>query len=58
MNTIEHCNGCIAGCILFDHYNNGDCPCSECVVKPMCDNRCNDFNVFIKSMTMILLREK
>jgi hypothetical protein len=52
---MSYCEGCLSytGCYLiaysclFDFYNNeGQCPCSNCIVKCMCEVNCEDFNKF------------
>ena len=53
----NHCNGCcsLSHDLPFAHthicayhiYNtNAECPCAHCVVKVMCDLRCDKFEVF------------
>lgn len=51
----NYCIGCLSytGCYittyrcLFDHYNDkGQCPCSNCIIKCMCDVPCEDFSDF------------
>ena len=49
----EHCKGCPSntyykdGSCKFNAYNDcGQCPCSVCIVKVMCQDVCDDFNKF------------
>jgi len=55
----ENCNGCIIyefvesknlRCGLSVKNFNGECPCSECVVKMMCSEECVDFKWFAKRL--------
>ena len=54
MDISKHCDGCMSlvhNDILdicgFCNYNqNGECPCTLCVVKVMCDTSCDVFDVF------------
>ena len=45
----EHCNGCATlfyrgGYCDYRYANvNGICPCTQCIVKAMCDIDCEDF---------------
>ena len=52
--TINHCIGCsayifddslsiISYCSFRKYNDNGTCPCSECVVKMMCNDPCSGF---------------
>lgn len=54
---MDYCDGCFSyvysvsrGKILycsFKEYNEeGQCPCTTCVVKVMCEHACNDYHVF------------
>ena len=55
----EYCKGCCVympdgdphdiGCTLFDSNNKGQCPCSKCIVKVMCEEPCEDYEQFRKS---------
>jgi len=31
-------------CRIFNEENT--CPCGECIIKPMCSERCSDWNVW------------
>lgn len=64
LNTLENCNGCksfetqlyykgylITMCILYQENYRGECPCTNCVVKVICDkensNLCQKLRNFI-----------
>jgi len=34
-------------CPYIERNNNGACPCTKCIVKTMCRQRCEPFDVFI-----------
>jgi hypothetical protein len=43
----EKCKGCHAGprhCVFSDNIPN-DCPCQECLVKVVCKNTCDEFDI-------------
>ena len=50
----DHCVGCISYiaskydlyCLYSRYSTNGECPCSECVIKVMCKDPCNEFENF------------
>jgi hypothetical protein len=55
----ECCKGCYTflkdltlpdpGC-AHNHFNlNGECPCTECIIKVMCSESCSDYDAFSKS---------
>lgn len=55
----DYCNGCCTltylnrfdtetRCTYVDYNNKGQCPCTLCVVKMMCDQHCPFFDVFKK----------
>jgi hypothetical protein len=52
---VNYCEGCLSytGCYLiaysclFDFYNDeGQCPCTLCIIKVMCEDVCDDFTHF------------
>lgn len=54
---MNYCEGCFSYiystdtgemlCCMFKVFNDeGQCPCTLCVVKMMCENACNDYHVF------------
>ena len=54
---INYCKGCITytrehGCHFSAHNDEaeGQCPCSQCIVKVMCENMCVDFMSYKKFM--------
>lgn len=57
MKTLKHCIGCqlykksiYYGVQCLAQYST-DCPCIECIVKPMCTDKrmyCNDWKFFTK----------
>ena len=50
--SINHCKGCqialpfLVKCYLHSYNDKGQCPCSNCIVKPMCKIECDDFKLF------------
>jgi len=46
----EHCKGC-AGieriCAFWQYNPNGECPCTQCILKPMCKMDCKDLKTFV-----------
>jgi hypothetical protein len=55
MNYNDHCEGCCTSfnsqdesCQLSKHNDSGQCPCSTCIVKVMCEKSCDDFDEFRK----------
>jgi len=54
--TNEHCKGCssdsyygngFVGSCKFNGYNDsGQCPCSRCIIKMMCNKTCEAFENF------------
>ena len=43
----DGCNSYKSGC-WYSHHNTKEnpCPCTECIVKVMCEEDCNDFISF------------
>jgi len=37
----EHCEGCYGKCSIPYANKNGKCPCSNCIIKVMCDITCD-----------------
>lgn len=55
----DYCNGCLTlkyltrigpatNCVYTIYNEHGQCPCSICIVKCMCDQGCPVFDVFKK----------
>jgi len=48
----DFCGGCITsngvGCRLFEFNYDGACPCTNCILKMICDDPCNNFNLWEK----------
>jgi len=50
--TINHCEGCLTTtskttyCTFIFYNNEGQCPCSKCIVKMMCERACYRFMTF------------
>jgi len=51
----EHCKSCLTynenqdrcGILIASELNSkGNCPCSDCLVKVMCNKGCSDYNKF------------
>lgn len=56
----KRCEGCLTYRTLegdylayctFVGYNDGRCPCTQCIVKPMCEDTCESFEVFRAEVT-------
>ncbi len=47
MSEHEHCEGCTLypGCTKA-FYNDGSCPCTNCIIKPMCQDICTPYNSY------------
>ncbi len=49
MKTNKYCEGCsirkiiYSPCWMENKNKDGDCPCSECIVKPSCNITCDNF---------------
>lgn len=46
---IKECEGCTMlsmgiECKVLELYEAENCPCLDCIVKPMCEDPCEDFN--------------
>ena len=59
MDKYKHCQGCRASgekvlnphssnliCLVAAYNINGDCPCTKCLVKTMCKDICDKFNLW------------
>lgn len=61
-NSREGCEGCNAyyDCIIhrLSHLLSIDCPCKTCLIKCMCSEQCNDFNIFEDHYIDILEKEE
>ena len=56
--TMVYCKGCLTNeycddygndmveCELIKYNGEGECPCTNCIVKPMCEQVCDDFFAF------------
>lgn len=53
---MDCCEGCpahtfdkynVAECYGYEHNSEGECPCSNCIVKPMCHITCDQFVNFV-----------
>jgi hypothetical protein len=56
-NHINHCDGCFTYentrnetdlCIVYWSNWGGECPCTVCIIKPMCQTSCIPFDEFRK----------
>lgn len=45
---MNNCEGCVANfpCHLGVR-NKNDCPCGLCIVKPICQDICDELNIYI-----------
>jgi hypothetical protein len=47
MITNQCCKGCFTiSCNFYGYNHTGDCPCTDCVIKMMCNTPCDDFTHF------------
>ncbi len=45
--TVKYCEGCTYNDSPCSDYNpDGNCPCTNCIVKTMCQGSCNDFDTW------------
>ena len=51
----EYCKGCLVPgvdgdgeCFGDGHNENGECPCTNCLVKTMCDGQCDSYGEFVE----------
>jgi len=66
-NVNEYCEGCLTSYFVVGNdahlcgnsaYNkNGECPCSRCIVKMMCEELCYDYSKFLDSTARNQVRE-
>jgi len=46
----RHCRGCTSfknsGCHVWRNNSKGKCPCSLCVVKPICNRFCEEWDTW------------
>ena len=58
MKPENECKGCTVDqdeCIILKYYSSQNCPCIECLVKPICIEGCdewlnNDYNASVESI--------
>ena len=50
MDDKSLCHGCVelrgSGCSINNMNKNKQCPCTECLIKPMCTYPCDDFRKY------------
>ena len=48
MTINYYCQGCVSSglCFTFSHNDEGQCPCSICIIKPICQISCNKYKLF------------
>ncbi len=59
---MTECKGCLTKCTHHRAYKAGfisgtvitKCPCTICVIKMVCNDRCKDFDIYIKTELRIL----
>jgi hypothetical protein len=64
--THKYCNGCYSilfsdifnECTFHPYNDNGNCPCTKCIIKMMCDDPCDDFSSFRLNTLWIIEEEK
>jgi len=64
----NRCTGCVTYRQYFNNelipcssevYNSeGQCPCSNCIIKCMCQNACPDYHKFRTSVTRVKMRKR
>lgn len=52
----DYCEGCYTRCVSIKYGNidctnvqlnmNGECPCSQCIIKIMCNQACAEFTYY------------
>ena len=56
MKHLNHCKGCLTYksedlndvfCSRISDNEDGNCPCSKCIIKSMCDEVCPQFNRWV-----------
>jgi len=40
LNEYQNCNGCGTECEMIEFNKDRSCPCTQCLVKIMCENIC------------------
>ncbi len=57
MTSEKNCKGCRTlisieklnhDCCYYTYNENGDCPCTLCVIKAMCDKACDNYDEWTK----------
>ena len=56
----EDCKGCLTEVngkctYLYENLKGGICPCTECLVKGMCHEMCDEFKYFQSSASLSLI---
>ena len=51
---MDYCKGCPtynykSACSQSEYNKNGECPCCECLIKPMCEITCQKFENWMRS---------
>lgn len=47
----NHCHGCVIynnECDTQKNNFDGSCPCSQCIIKTMCENSCERYDIYRK----------
>jgi len=53
---MNNCKGCASiregacRCGYEEDNEDGDCPCTECIVKPMCDAPCPPWDAWVRKL--------
>lgn len=60
MTDSNYCTGCFSlnrirssarlPCIYVERNSKGECPCTLCIVKCMCDEGCPKFDIYVRRM--------
>ncbi len=66
--TVERCEGCrsymfwkrvIPTCILYPfNKKEGDCPCSECLIKVICSKGCPEYSIWYAECRKFMIKRK
>jgi hypothetical protein len=43
INEYPNCNGCGTECEMIEFNKNRSCPCTQCLVKTMCHDMCEEW---------------
>ncbi len=50
--TSKHCIGCVSLICYKEDNINGDCPCTHCLIKMVCDLQCEEYSKYHRAMEL------